>query len=340
VTPLVEVRNLVKEFRVAGGAVVHAVNDVSFSVERGKTLGLVGESGSGKTTVGRCILRTVEPTSGSILFDGQNLVELRGRELRRRRRYIQIVFQDPFDALDPRMVVADIIREPLRAQPDVPRSQELRRMREVAAAVGLPRTLLGHFARELSAGQQQRVGIARAIASRPRVIVLDEAVSNVDPSTRFELIELLNDLQRQLGLTYIFISHDLNTVRYISDHVAIMYLGKIVEFGTAEEIFDNQLHPYSRALLSAVLAPDPSIKRPPYTLRGEIPSPTKLPSGCFLHPRCPEAVPACQLAYPPMIESTPGHAGSCFWNDPSTFPSAGCDDDAAVSASLESEVLN
>jgi oligopeptide/dipeptide ABC transporter ATP-binding protein len=320
-TPLIEVHSLIKEFRISKGTVVHAVNDVSFAVDRGKTLGLVGESGSGKTTVGRCILRTVEPTAGRIVFDGEELTKLQGRELRQTRKHLQIVFQDPFDALDPRMVVGDIIREPLRAQRDISRSQEVARMREVAAEVGLPRKLLGHFARELSAGQQQRVGIARAIASKPKLLILDEAVSNVDPSTRFELIELLNDIQRELGLTYIFISHDLNTVRYISDDVAIMYLGKIVEFGPAEEIFEQQLHPYSRALLSSVLAPDPATKRPPYSLKGEIPSPTRLPAGCFLHPRCPEAVPACQLAYPPMLERERGHAASCYWNDPSTFPS-------------------
>jgi oligopeptide/dipeptide ABC transporter ATP-binding protein len=318
--PLIEVVNLVKHFRTGRKVIVHAVNDVSFTVEQGETLGLVGESGSGKTTVGRCILRTVEPTSGDILFDGRDLTRLRGKELRRTRRHVQIVFQDPLDSLDPRMAVGDIIREPLRAQGDMSHVDAADRVLSLAASVGLPEGLLGHLPRELSAGQQQRVGIARAISTSPKVIVLDEAVSNLDPSARFDLIQLLKELQRQLGLTYIFISHDLNTVRYISDRVAIMYLGKIVEVGTAEEIFAKQLHPYSRALLSSVLAPDPSVKRSTYSLTGEIPSPTKLPSGCHLHPRCPEAIDACRVAYPPMIRASEDHAASCFWVDPTSFP--------------------
>jgi oligopeptide/dipeptide ABC transporter ATP-binding protein len=317
---LIEVKNLVKEFNVGPKRVVHAVNDVSFAVDEGETLGLVGESGSGKTTVGRCILRTVEPTSGSIFFHGRDLVGLKGRQLRRMRKEIQIVFQDPFDALNPRLTIGDVIREPLRAQRSGGAVEQRQEVLRLAAAVGLSRRLLGHLPRELSMGQQQRAGIARAIATRPKAIILDEAVSNLDSTARFELIELLKDLQQELGLTYIFISHDLNTVRYISNRVAIMYLGKIVEIGSAEQIFENQLHPYSRALLSAALFPDPDRKRPAYDLAGEIPSPTSLPIGCFLHPRCPEAVAACQLKYPPMIEGEPNHSASCFWVDPATFP--------------------
>jgi oligopeptide/dipeptide ABC transporter ATP-binding protein len=326
VTTLLEVRNLVKEFHVGRKVVVHAVNDVSFSLARGETLGIVGESGSGKTTVGRCILRTVEATSGDIVFEGQDVLAMHEKRFRRLRRDIQMVFQDPFDSLDPRMTVADIVREPLRAQArGVRRRGSDAEVARIADRVAIPRDWLHRFPRELSAGQQQRVGVARAVATNPKLVVLDEAVSNLDPSARFEIIELLKELQLELGLSFIFISHDLNTVRYVSDRVAVMYLGKIVEYGPTQQLFERQLHPYSRALLSSVLFPDPLQPRPAYQLAGEIPSPTQLPRGCFLASRCPDARPACELAYPPMIAAAADRAASCFLLDDTTFPSAEVD---------------
>ena len=309
---LLSVENLVKEFHVSRKVRVHAVNDVSFTLDEGATLGLVGESGSGKTTVGRCILRTVDPTSGRILYNGSDIAPLRQRSMRALRRDIQIVFQDPFESLDPRMLVGEIIREPLRIRKAGSRFDQRQRVRELADKVGLAVEMLERFPRELSAGQQQRVGVARAIATEPRLLVLDEAVSNLDPSARFEIIELLKEIQRELGLAYLFISHDLNTVRYISDRVAVMYLGKIVEVGPTESLFAEQLHPYSRALLASVLFPDPDQPRPTYALSGEIPSPTLLPDGCFLASRCPEAHAQCALAYPPLTNRGSDRAASCF----------------------------
>ena len=316
---LLEVENLVKHFK-AGKSCVYAVNDVSFTLEEGETLALVGESGSGKTTVGRCILRTVEATSGAIRFRGEDILALSERRLRRLRPKLQMVFQDPFDQLDPRIIVGEIIQEPLRHRPDVPRSERGRTVLELAKKVALQAELLERVPRELSAGQQQRVGIARALAMDPEVIVLDEAVANLDASHRFELLELLNELKRDRRLSYIFISHDLDTVQHIADRIAFMYLGKIVEVGPAKEIFREQLHPYSRALLSAVLFPDPRARLGPYTLKGELPSPTQLPPGCVLASRCPEARSRCAVEQPPMIVGGPAHAASCFLLDPSAFP--------------------
>lgn len=330
--PLLEVENLVKHFHVGARTTVYAVNDVSFTVQAGETLALVGESGSGKTTVGRCILRTIDPTSGSIRFRGNDVLTLSERSYRRLRPKLQMVFQDPFDQLDPRMIVGEIICEPLRHRRDIPRSEQGRLVLDLARKVALAHEFLERLPRELSAGQQQRVGIARALAMNPELIVLDEAVANLDASHRFEIVELLRRLQQELGLAYIFISHDLDTVRHIADRVALMYLGKIVEVGPAAEVFREQLHPYSRALLSAVLRPDPAAKLPAYVLKGELPSPTRLPYGCFLASRCPEARSACRLGQPPMIAARIDHAATCFLLDPSTFPDAQPDDQLARAA--------
>ena len=324
-TVLLEVQNLVKHFHVDRRTTVFAVNDVSIVLNEGETLGLVGESGSGKTTVGRCILRTIEATSGQIFYRGQDILSLSDRAFRRLRPKLQMVFQDPFDSLDPRVIVGEVIREPLRRHLNKEgrgqnREAQIATVRELARKVGLSEEQLEHLPRELSAGQQQRVGIARAIATNPDVIVLDEAVSNLDPSARFEIIEVLKRLQEELGLAYIFISHDLNTVRYMAERVAVMYLGKIVEVGPSVDVFKEQLHPYSRALLSAALFPDPTVKLSTYSLTGEIPSPTVLPEGCYLHPRCPEAIDACRIGHPPMLPPDAEHLGSCFWVDPTTFP--------------------
>jgi oligopeptide/dipeptide ABC transporter ATP-binding protein len=318
--PLLEVENLVKHFHVGVKTRVYAVNDVSFTLEQGETLALVGESGSGKTTVGRCILRTVHPTSGAIRFRGKDILALGERRFRRLRPKLQMVFQDPFDQLDPRMIIGEIIREPLRHRPDVPRSEQGRIVLDLANKVALAYEFLERLPRELSAGQQQRVGIARALAMNPELVVLDEAVANLDASHRFEIVQLLRRLQQELGLSYIFISHDLDTVRHIADRIALMYLGKIVEVGPAAEVFREQLHPYSRALLSAVLRPDPRAQLPAYVLKGELPSPTRLPPGCALASRCPEARAGCVRGQPPMIATRPDHAASCFLLDPSTFP--------------------
>jgi peptide/nickel transport system ATP-binding protein/oligopeptide transport system ATP-binding protein len=231
-----------------------------------------------------------------------------------------MVFQDPFDQLDPRMIVGEVIREGLRHRQDIARSQQPQTVHDLAKKVALAPEFLVRLPRELSAGQQQRVGIARALAMNPELVVLDEAVANLDASHRFEIVELLRQLQREFGLSYIFISHDLETVRNIADRVALMYLGKIVEVGPTADVFGEPLHPYSRALLSAVLAPDPNAKLPSYVLKGELPSPTRLPPGCFLASRCPEARSACALARPGMIATGNNHAAACFLLDPSTFP--------------------
>ncbi len=288
---LLDVRDLSKAFTLRGsGKRLQAVNGVELTLRRGETLGLVGESGSGKTTVGRCLLRLVEPDSGEVVFDGSDLLRLSPAELRRMRRRVQIVFQDPLDALDPRWRVRDIVSEGLeRTDPA--------RVTELLGLVGLAPEVAASRPRDLSAGAQQRVCIARAIAADPALIVLDEPTSALTPLARVQVVRLLRDLQARLGTAFLFISHDLNTVEQLSHRVAVMYLGQVVELGTREQVFHDPRHPYARALLSAHLAPDPRrrrVDRPPsQPLRGEIPSPVDLPPGCFLASRCPEARPHC-----------------------------------------------
>ena len=295
---LIEVEELTKVFPLRGSeAVVQAVSNVSFTVGVGETLGLVGESGSGKTTVGRCLLRLLEPTSGDISFRGTPLASLSPSEFRRYRAKLQVVFQNPFDSLNPRWTVRDILTEPLALHTDLSRREKEARVYELLELIGAPREIADYRPRRLNAGEQQRVGVARAIATNPEFVVLDEPTSALAPAARVGIIRLLRELQDRLGLSYLFISHDLSTVKNLCHRVAVMYLSQIVEIGTTEQVFGDPRHPYSRALLASVLFPDPSNRRIDRevreTLEGEIPSPINLPKGCYLYSRCPLAVAAC-----------------------------------------------
>lgn len=320
--PLLEIVNLVKHYPVRGSRdVVHAVNDVSFQVFPGETLGLIGESGSGKTTVGNCILKLIPVTEGRIYYRGIDITALSQKEFIEYRPQIQMVFQEPFESLNPRMPVAQILDEPLRLAGRAPLERQ-ERVLELMGMVRLDEALLRRYPHQLTGGQQQRVGIARAIATEPELVVLDEPTSELDISVRAEIIWLLKDLQERLGLSYIFISHDLTAVREISHRVAIMYLGQVVEVGTNEQIFASQLHPYAEALLCSVLYPDPSLEFAQVKLKGEIPSPVNLPSGCFLHTRCPYAIEGCSTK-PQRLETYMDSRQAACWrieeflNDPS-----------------------
>ncbi len=318
---ILEVRNLVKHFQVGGGflsgapAVVKAVDGVSFSIRRGETLGLVGESGCGKTTTGRCVLQLERPTSGQVLFEGRDLTALSEAELRPVRRRIQVIFQDPYSSLNPRMTVGQMISEPLSVHRIVPdRASRAARVQELLRQAGLLPAMAHRYPHELSGGQRQRVGIARALAMEPSLIICDEPVSALDVSIQAQIINLLEDLQAELGLTYLFVAHDLSVVRHISDRVAVMYLGKIVEITDRKSLYEDPQHPYTRALLSAVPIPDPEIeaRREHVVLGGEVPSPLNPPSGCVFHPRCPIAIPECRGDVPALREVKPGHLAACI----------------------------
>ncbi len=315
--PLVEVRNLKKYFHVKGllrvKGYVKAVNGVSFNIERGTTLGLVGESGSGKTTVGKLILRLLEPTSGSVYYDGRDIFKLKGKELKEFRRKAQMVFQDPYSSLNPRMTVFQIIMEPVKVHKIKVNDPESFVVK-LLLRVGLNETHLYRYPHEFSGGQRQRIAIARVLALRPEFIVLDEPTSALDVSVQAQILELLKDLQRDFNLTYLFISHDLGVVRYMSDYIAVMYLGKIMEYGPAEEVFEKPLHPYTQALFSAIPIPDPveTRRRKRIKVPGEPPSPINPPPGCRFHPRCPIAKDVCKREEPKLEEVESGHYVACW----------------------------
>jgi oligopeptide/dipeptide ABC transporter ATP-binding protein len=309
--PVLVVERLVKRFPVKGGRTLTAVDDVSFTIGRGEALGLVGESGSGKTTVGRCVLRLLEPTEGTLWFAGQDVSHLSPSAFRAIRSRIQMVFQDPFDSLDPRQRIGDAIEEPLRLTRTIGKAERMRRVGILLDQVGVGAARAQLYPHQLSGGELQRVGIARAIATEPDLVVLDEPTSALDVSVRAEILNLLAELQSRLGISYLFISHDLTAVRRVCQRVAILYLGKLVEVGETEAIFTDPLHPYARALLSSVLYADPAQDRRPIVLAGEIPSPIDPPPGCALHTRCPMATEICARVAPPFEMKRPGRWLAC-----------------------------
>jgi oligopeptide/dipeptide ABC transporter ATP-binding protein len=324
--PLVSVRNLRKEFPIRKGVLsrqvgaVKAVNDVSFDVARGETLGVVGESGCGKTTTGRTILRLIEPTSGEIRFEGRDVRSMGTSELRALRREMQIIFQDPVSSLNPRMTVGAIIREGLTIHKLAEGDAADARVKQLLQEVGLRPEYSNRYPHEFSGGQRQRIGIARALSVEPKFIVCDEPVSALDVSVQAQVINLLEDLQRDHDLTYMFIAHDLSVVEHIADRVAVMYLGKIVELATAEDLYREPLMPYTQALLSAVPVADPHARKERIILQGDVPSPANPPSGCVFHPRChhPAKDAACASIVPPLEEKTPGHFAACIKQPPTT----------------------
>ncbi len=320
--PLLEVTNLRKFYPIRKGVVPHvvghvqAVNDISFVIGHGETLGLVGESGCGKTTAGRCVLRLIEPTSGSVVFDGVDVTTLGTRDLRGLRRRMQIIFQDPYSSLNPRYTVAEIVGEAIRLHGLASSRAAARdRVGALLERVGLARDAMNRYPHEFSGGQRQRIGIARALAVEPEFIVCDEAVSALDVSIQAQILNLLDELQRELKLSYLFIAHDLSVVKHSSDRVAVMYLGEIVEHAATEELFSNPQHPYTRALLAAIPVPIPGRKRSATRLRGDVPSPIEPPSGCHFHTRCPYATEVCTVERPELVQIGPAHWSACHHID-------------------------
>jgi oligopeptide transport system ATP-binding protein len=322
---LLSVKNLKMHFPITQGIIlqrqvgsVKAVDDISFDITQGETLGLVGESGCGKSTTGRAILQLYKPTAGSVEFNGRNLVTLKSGEMRRMRRELQMIFQDPYASLNPRMTVGSIIGEPLEIHNLAKGREKTERVQELLRTVGLNPYFANRYPHEFSGGQRQRIGIARALAVEPKFIVCDEPISALDVSIQAQIINLLEELQEKLGLTYLFIAHDLAVVRHISDRVAVMYVGKMVELTDRNEIFDNPLHPYTRALLSSIPIPDPVLekRRSRMILVGDVPSPVNPPSGCRFNPRCPYAEDNCKTDEPALTEVRTGHFVAChYWDE-------------------------
>jgi len=317
--PLLRVEGLCKSYPVRKGAFgrvaqeVRAVDDVSFEIREGETFGLVGESGCGKTTVGRSVLRLIEPSAGRVYFDGQDVLSLGGAALRTLRREMQIIFQDPYSSLNPRMTVGAIVGEALKVHGVAKGSELDQRVAGLLDRVGLPASYRSRYPHEFSGGQRQRIGIARALALRPRFIVCDEAVSALDVSIQAQILNLLQDLQRDFGLTYLFISHDLNVMEHLADRIAVMYLGKLVEIGATRVLFDAPRHPYTRALISANPVPDPEVQQERIVLQGDVPSPLSPPPGCHFHTRCPEVMDVCSAREPERTDAEAGGASHSVW---------------------------